>query len=50
MKILLISESSTEDDMSWKKRCYSYYINCHKTYDLECELNRLNYINVLLKS
>lgn len=34
----------------WKKRCYSYYINCHKTYDLECELNRLNYINVLLKS
>lgn len=34
--------------MSWKKRCYSYYINCHKTYDLECELNRLNYINVLL--
>ena len=25
-------------------------INCHKTYDLECELNRLNYINVLLKS
>ena len=37
-------------NMSWKKRCYSYYINCHKTCDLECELNRLNYINVLLKS